>query len=62
VYLYWYNVNDFGYSLSDYENNKIIRGSNDKFNEKVMYKDQLQGKKQEKEKPEYIVLGEITGK
>jgi hypothetical protein len=27
-----------------------------------MYKDQLQGKKQEKEKPEYIVLDEITGK
>jgi hypothetical protein len=27
-----------------------------------MYKDQLQGKKQEKEKPEYIVLDEITEK
>jgi hypothetical protein len=30
------------------------------FNEKVMYTDQLQGKKQEKEKPEYTVLDEIT--
>jgi hypothetical protein len=27
-----------------------------------MYKDQLQGKKQEKEKPEYTVIDEITGK
>ena len=27
-----------------------------------MYKDQLQGKKEEKEKPEYIVLDEITEK
>jgi hypothetical protein len=27
-----------------------------------MYKDQLQGKKQEKEKPEYTVLDEITEK
>jgi hypothetical protein len=32
------------------------------FNEKLMYKDQLRGKKQEKEKPEYIVLDEITEK
>ena len=30
------------------------------FNEKVMYKDQLQENKQEKEKPEYTVLDEIT--
>jgi hypothetical protein len=27
-----------------------------------MYKDQLQGKKHEKEKPEYIVLNEIIEK
>jgi hypothetical protein len=32
------------------------------FNEKVMYKDQLQGKKQETEKQEYTVLDEITEK
>jgi hypothetical protein len=57
-----YNVNDFGYSLWDYENNKIIRSRNVIFNEKVMYKDQLQGNKQEKEKLEYTVLDEITGK
>jgi hypothetical protein len=29
------------------------------FNEKVMYKDQLQGKKHEKENTKYIVLDEI---
>jgi hypothetical protein len=57
-----YNVNDFAYFLWDYENNKIIRSRDVIFNEKVMYKDQLQGKKQEKEKPEYIVLGEIIEK
>ena len=42
-----YGVNDFGYRLWDYENNKIIRSRDVIFNEKVMYKDQLQGKKQE---------------
>jgi hypothetical protein len=57
-----YNVNDFGYCLWDYENIKIIRIRDAIFNEKVMYKDQLQGKKQEKEKLEYIVLDEITEK
>jgi hypothetical protein len=31
-------------------------------NEKFMYKDQLQGKKWEKEKPKYTVLDEITEK
>jgi transposase InsO family protein len=40
-----YGVNDFGYHLWDYENNKIIRSRDVIFNEKVMYKDQLQGKK-----------------
>jgi hypothetical protein len=43
-----YGVNDFGYSLWDYENKKIIRSRDVIFNEKVMYKYQLQGKKQEK--------------
>jgi hypothetical protein len=57
-----YNVNDFGYCLWDYENNKIIRSRYVIFNEKVMYKDQLLGKIQEKEKPEYKVLDEITKK
>jgi len=42
-----YGVNDFGYHLWDYENKKIIRSRDVIFNEKVMYKDQLQGKKQE---------------
>jgi hypothetical protein len=57
-----YGVNDFGYLLWDYENKKIIRSRDVIFNEKVMYKDQLQGKKQEKEKQEYTVLDEITEK
>jgi hypothetical protein len=41
---------------------KIIRRRDVIFNEKVTYKDQLQGKKQEKEKPEYTILDEITEK
>jgi hypothetical protein len=57
-----YGVNYFGYHLCYYENNKIIRSRYVIFNEKVMYKDQLQGKKQEKEKQEYTVLDEITEK
>jgi hypothetical protein len=57
-----YGVNDFGYRLWDYENNKIISSRDFIFNEKVMYKDQLQGKKQEEEKQEYTVLDEITKK
>jgi hypothetical protein len=43
-------------------NNKIIRSRDVIFNEKVMYKDQLQGNKQEKEKQEYTVLEEIIEK
>ena len=31
-----YNVNDFGYRLSDYENHKIIRSRDVVFNEKVI--------------------------
>jgi hypothetical protein len=57
-----YCVNDFGYHLWDYENHKIIRSRDVIFNEKVMYKDQLQGRKHEEEKPEYTVLDEITEK
>jgi hypothetical protein len=40
-----YGVNHFGYFLWYYENHKIIRSRDVVFNEKVMYKDQLQGKK-----------------
>jgi hypothetical protein len=43
-----YDVNDFGYLLWDYENKKIIRSRDVILNEKVMYKDRLQGKKHEK--------------
>jgi hypothetical protein len=39
-----YIVNDFGYRLWDYENKKIIRSIDFKFSEKVMHKDQLQGR------------------
>ena len=48
--------------LWDYENHKIIRSGDVIFNEKVMYKNQLQGKKQETEKQEYTVFDEITEK
>jgi hypothetical protein len=57
-----YSVNDFGYLLWDYKNHKIIRSRDVIVNEKVMYKHQLQGKKQEKEKLEYKVLDKITKK
>jgi hypothetical protein len=43
-----YGVNDFGYRLWDFENHKIIRSRDVIFNEQVMYKDQLQEKKQQK--------------
>ena len=52
-------VDDFGYHLWDYENKKIIRSRDVVFNKNVMYKDQLQGKKEEKENIEYTVLDEI---
>ena len=54
-----YEVNDFGYHLWDYENHKIIRSIDVVLNEKVLQKDQLQGKKEEKENTEYTVLDEI---
>ena len=40
-----YRVDDFGYCIWGFENHKIIRSRDVVFNEKVMYKDQLQGKK-----------------
>ena len=45
-----------------YENHKIIRSRDVIFNEKVLYKNYLQEKKQEKESKEYTVLDEITEK
>jgi len=53
-----YGVNDFGCCFYDYEKHKIIRSRDVIFNEKVLYKDQLQ----EKENKEYTVLDEITKK
>ena len=41
-----YGVNDFGYRLYNYENHKIISSRDVIFNEKVLYKNQLQEKKQ----------------
>eukprot|EP00253_Pinus_taeda_P004888 PITA_04888 len=43
-----YGINDFGYCLYDYENHKIIRRRDVIFNEKVLYKNQLQEKEQVK--------------
>jgi hypothetical protein len=43
-----YGLNDFGYLSWDYENHKIIRSRDFIFNEIVVYKDQLHGKKWEK--------------
>ena len=43
-----YGIDDFCYCLWDYEKLKIIRSRDVVFNENVMYKDQLQGKKVEK--------------
>ena len=59
MYLYWIQVDDFVHRLWDYENHKIIRSRDVVFNEKVMYKDQLQGNKVEKENTQYTVLDEI---
>ena len=52
-------VDYFGYRLWDYENYKTIRIIDVVFNENVMYKDQLQRKKEEKENKEYTMLNEI---
>ena len=54
-----YRVDEFGYCLGDFENHKTIRSRDVVFNENVMYKDQLQGKKEEKENVEYTMLDEI---
>jgi len=40
-----YEVDDFGYFLCDYENNKIIRSRDVVLNENVIYKYPLHGKK-----------------
>ena len=42
-----------------YENHKIIRSRDVLVNEKVMYKDQLQRKKEKNQNTEYTVLDEI---
>ena len=57
-----YGVNDFGYRFYDYEKHKIIRSRVVIFNENVLYKDQIQERKQEKENREYTVLNDIIGK
>jgi len=57
-----YGVNGFGYRFYHYGKQKIIRSRDVILNEKVLYKDQLQQKKQEKENREYTMLDEITEK
>ena len=54
-----YGIDDYGYRLWDFENMKIIKSRDVIFNEKVMYKDQLQEKKHEQVKEDYVVLDEI---
>ena len=54
-----YMVDYFGYCLWDYENQKRIRSTDVVFNENVMYKDKLQGKKEENKNTEYTMLNEI---
>jgi len=57
-----YGVNDFCYHFYDYEKQKIIRSRDVIFNEQVLYKNQMQEKKHEKENREYTVLDDITRK
>ena len=52
-------VDYFGYCLWDYENQKRIRSTDVVFNENVMYKDQLQRKKEENKNTEYTMLNEM---
>ena len=56
-----YRVDDFGYRLWDFENRKIIRSRDVVFNKNVMYRDQLQGKKEEKKNTKYTMLDEMKG-
>ena len=51
-----YGVDDFGYHLRDSENHKIIRSRDVVFNENIMYKDQFQVYKEEKENIKYTML------
>ena len=57
-----YGIDDYGYRLWDFENLKIIRSRNVIFNEKVMYKEQLQERKHEQVKEDYVVLDETPEK
>ena len=57
-----YGTNVFGYYLWDYENKKIIKSKYVPFNEKAMYKNQLQRKKYENKSIEYTMLDEIREK
>jgi hypothetical protein len=49
-----YDIDEFGYRLWDFENQKIIRSRDVIFNEKVLYKDQLQ--QHEQKENDYVVL------
>ena len=49
-----YGINEFGYSLWDFENCKIVRSRDVILSEKVLYKDLLQ--QHEKKENDYVVL------
>ena len=51
-----YGIDDYGYWLWDFKNLKIIRSRDVIFNEKVTYKEQLQERKHEQVKEDYVVL------
>ena len=57
-----YGVNDFFIAFMVMKNTKSFSSKDVIFNEKVLYKDQMREKKQEKGNIEYIVLDEITEK
>ena len=52
-----YGIDEFGYRLWDFENQKIVRSRDVIFNEKVLYKDLLQ--QHEKKENDYVVLDDI---
>ena len=49
-----YGIDEFGYTLWNFENHKIKRSKDVIFNEKVLYKDMLQ--QHEKKEDDYVVL------
>jgi hypothetical protein len=42
VCIFWIRIDEFGYRLWDFENKKTLKSRDVIFNEKVLYKDELQ--------------------